>query len=103
MHPLADGNIDADKRTDPKKLEAAMHEVFKAVPSFCNFHQLKQFSIRFGEQWGFQVATHVLWHLMHGNSYVALPLQQNKHVFLRFPLAKLETCALTGATVRLRS
>jgi hypothetical protein len=51
------GDIDENGRSDPKKLEAAMHKVFKTVPTFCNMYQLKQFSLCFGEQWGFRVAT----------------------------------------------
>jgi hypothetical protein len=52
------GDIDDKGMPDPKKLEAAMYKVFQAVPKFCNMYQLKQFSIRFGERWGFRVATH---------------------------------------------
>jgi hypothetical protein len=58
------GDIDDKGMADPKKLEAAMYKVFQAVPNFCNMYQLKQFSIRFGERWGFRVATHATWQLV---------------------------------------
>jgi hypothetical protein len=63
-HAPSECDMDDDGNVDAKKLETAMTKVFHQVPTFCNFTQLRQFLVQFGELWGFRVATHATFQLV---------------------------------------